>query len=115
MTKTCTPQGWLSLEGREWSNYTNCARDDIYVRRLRYSIGTNMLSVSFIIPALVIFNSYRYAPRVLARAASLPFPSRLPRECYVGDCCSAAVVGTREWLSPRVLLLLRCGLCFPVH
>lgn len=35
--------------------------DQIHIRRLRYSIITNLISVSFILPALVIFNCYRYS------------------------------------------------------
>ncbi|KAI1287360.1 G-protein coupled receptor seb-2 [Halotydeus destructor] len=59
-TKTCTSDGqWYSIENREWTNYTNCARDDIYLRRLRYSIATHLISIAIIIPALFIFNYYR--------------------------------------------------------
>ena len=29
-TKTCTSTGsWFKLKGREWTNYINCARDDV--------------------------------------------------------------------------------------
>lgn len=34
VTKICNPDGrWFSKNGREWSNYTNCARDDVSIDR----------------------------------------------------------------------------------
>ncbi|CAG2168001.1 unnamed protein product [Oppiella nova] len=36
-----------------------CARDDIYVGRIRYSIVTNVISMCTLIPALLIFSHYK--------------------------------------------------------
>ncbi|XP_054157938.1 calcitonin gene-related peptide type 1 receptor-like [Oppia nitens] len=62
-TKECTSSGhWFNLKdnsGQEWSNYSMCARDDIYVGRIRYSIVTNVISMCTLIPALLIFGHYK--------------------------------------------------------
>ncbi|KPM06064.1 Hormone receptor-like protein [Sarcoptes scabiei] len=40
VTKFCNQSGqwFINQDNREWSNYTLCARDDIYARRIRYSL-----------------------------------------------------------------------------
>uniref|UniRef100_T1KR86 G-protein coupled receptors family 2 profile 2 domain-containing protein n=1 Tax=Tetranychus urticae TaxID=32264 RepID=T1KR86_TETUR len=63
-SKVCNSNGsWFKLGASEWTNYTNCAREDaredIFIRRNRYLIVTHLTSVTFIIPALYIFLYYR--------------------------------------------------------
>ncbi|KAH9405502.1 hypothetical protein TYRP_001354 [Tyrophagus putrescentiae] len=61
VTKKCNESGqWFqNKEHKEWSNYTMCARDDIYARRIEYSLVTNIISMCALIPALIIFTYYK--------------------------------------------------------
>ncbi|KAJ6223587.1 hypothetical protein RDWZM_002132 [Blomia tropicalis] len=61
VTKQCNATGhwYVNEENKEWSNYTMCARDDIYVRRVQFSLVTNLISMIALIPALVIFTHYK--------------------------------------------------------
>ncbi|CAG2108811.1 unnamed protein product [Medioppia subpectinata] len=66
-TKECTSDGlWFNITDKEWSNYSMCARDDIYVGRIRYSIVTNVISMCTLIPALLIFSHYNALLGLLA-------------------------------------------------
>lgn len=49
VTKKCGPNGdsWYTLNGREWSNYTNCARDDVSGFSLSSSFSSSSLSFSY--------------------------------------------------------------------
>ncbi|KAG9511095.1 Calcitonin gene-related peptide type 1 receptor [Fragariocoptes setiger] len=59
-SKECTQDAhWFKREGREWSNYGGCAREDIYINRFRYSIFTHLMSIVAIVPALFIFSYYK--------------------------------------------------------
>ncbi|KAH7640529.1 calcitonin related peptide type 1 receptor [Dermatophagoides farinae] len=61
VTKLCDKNGhwFMNDDHREWSNYTMCARDDIYAGRIRYSLVTNIISMCALIPALFIFSHYK--------------------------------------------------------
>ncbi|XP_074599464.1 calcitonin gene-related peptide type 1 receptor-like [Brevipalpus obovatus] len=58
--KKCDLNGsWVKEWGREWTNYSNCAREDVPFRRTHYAIIIHLTSAAFIIPALGVFLYYR--------------------------------------------------------
>nr|XP_027195574.1 uncharacterized protein LOC113790147 [Dermatophagoides pteronyssinus] len=61
VTKFCDKNGhwYVNDDHHEWSNYTMCARDDIYAGRIRYSLITNIISMCALVPALFIFSHYK--------------------------------------------------------
>ncbi|XP_074658696.1 calcitonin gene-related peptide type 1 receptor-like [Tubulanus polymorphus] len=61
-TKTCHPNGtWFSKNGglSHWTDYTMCPNVEGQWTVLYISMSTNIASVSLLIPAIVIFLSYR--------------------------------------------------------
>nr|XP_027235727.1 calcitonin gene-related peptide type 1 receptor-like [Penaeus vannamei] len=64
-TKQCTDGGrWLSRVGKggqrqEWSNYSSCSVAEGIIRRLYVHIGAYAVSVVALLPALVVFFSYK--------------------------------------------------------
>ncbi|XP_064648245.1 calcitonin gene-related peptide type 1 receptor-like isoform X2 [Lineus longissimus] len=58
--KTCTPNGtWLKKNGREWTNFKTCLAYDAYLVGVYVNLGTNILSIMLLVPAIIIFISYR--------------------------------------------------------
>lgn len=59
--KQCLPNGtwYLNEHFREWTNYSKCGRRDENRRYLHFHIATYVISIVTIVPALMIFRSYK--------------------------------------------------------
>ncbi|GFY41634.1 hypothetical protein TNIN_296141 [Trichonephila inaurata madagascariensis] len=59
--KECLPNGtwYINEYRREWTNYTTCGRREEHRQYLYFHVTTYIISIIFIIPALIIFMSYK--------------------------------------------------------
>lgn len=66
--KECLPNGtwYINEYGREWTNYTTCGRREEHRQYLYFHVTTYIISIIFIVPALIIFMSYKQlqVPRI---------------------------------------------------
>lgn len=59
--KVCNPDGSWYLRGNfsEWTNYNGCGRVEGMLRLQYFHIATHSISISFLIPAIITFVSYK--------------------------------------------------------
>lgn len=59
-TKKCSADGtWYKENGNEWTDYGGCGGRDNHVKAIKFHLSCFGISVFFLIPAIVIFMSYR--------------------------------------------------------
>ena len=60
-TKSCESSGhwFISDKGTEWSDYQSCSALGLVYTRIRVKIASHAVSIAFLIPALIIFYSYK--------------------------------------------------------